>query len=195
MIRINLLPQDERPTSHGIRLPKAQMLVPVALFLLVALPIAVTTMSQARTESSLKTSITEVEKERARLKPEIERMHRLNQQTQELNHRIEVVADLDEASTYYVEMLDDLSQILPQHMWLTKVEEDTARSVAMIEGYTFTNLLVADLMVRLDKVGHFSNVVLIEINRSNVEGRDVLKFQLEVQMTPNADKEESGEPS
>jgi Tfp pilus assembly protein PilN len=162
----------------------------VGLFALVAAPIAVTSVHQTRTVTALSEAVTDAKSESTRLKPEIERIHRLNQQTQELNHRIGVVEKLGEAGTYYVQVLDDISQILPRHMWLVRLEEDGSRpGIATIEGYTFTNLYVADLMVRLEKLGHFEDVVLVKIERESVEGRDVLQFELEVRLTYDVEKE------
>jgi Tfp pilus assembly protein PilN len=194
MIRINLLPAEERPTTRSFSLPKSPVMLAVGLFLLVASPIAVTAIKQQSTVSGLREAVTEAKEESERLKPEIEKINRLNQQTRELNHRIRVVSDLDKGSTYYVEMLDQLSQMLPKHMWLTKVEEDESRpGVATIEGYTFTNLLVADLMVRLEKAGYFDDVVLVVIERKLIEGREALQFEIEARLTFSTDKEESRE--
>jgi Tfp pilus assembly protein PilN len=166
----------------------------VGLFLLVASPIAVTALRQQAAVSGLRGAVAEAKEESERLKPEIEKINRLNQQTRELNHRIQVVSDLDKGSTYYVEMLDQLSQMLPKHMWLTKVEEDENRpGVATIEGYTFTNLLVADLMVRLEKAGYFDDVVLVLIERKLIEGREALQFQIEARLTFSTGKEASRE--
>ena len=184
MIRINLLPAEERTTTRSFQLPKSPALVAVGLFLLIASPIAVTAIKQGTTLTGLQEAVAEAKAESIRLQPEIDKINRLNQQTRELNHRIEVVQDLDKASTYYVEMLDKLSQILPKHMWLTKVEEDEGRpGVATVQGYTFTNLLVADLMVRLEKAQHFDDVVLVVIERKLIEGREALEFEIEARLT------------
>lgn len=194
MIRINLLPAEERPTTRSFSLPKSPAMLAVGLFLLVASPIAVTALKQQATVTGLRGAVAEAQEESERLKPEIDKINRLNQQTRELNHRIQVVSDLDKGSTYYVEMLDKMSQMLPKHMWLTKLEEDESRpGVAKIEGFTFTNLLVADLMVRLEKAGYFDDVVLVLIERKMIEGREALQFQIEARLTFSMDKEESRE--
>ena len=194
MIRINLLPPEERPASRRVRVPRSPALLAIGLFALMAAPIAVTTVQQNVMAKSLKSAIVDAKAEQARLKPEIERLHQLQQQTRELNHRIGVVAKLDAASTYYVEVLDCISQILPQHMWLSALTEDPNRpGIATIEGYSFTNLQVADLMVRLEKIGLFSDVVLVRIERKPVEGREVLNFHLEVRLTYRT--HQGGEPN
>jgi len=195
MIRINLLPPEERPASRSFRIPtKSPALLAIGLFLLVAAPIAVTSVHQSRTTTTLRDAVQEATAEQARLKPQIDQIHRLNQQTRELNHRIGVVAKLDEASTYYVQVLDEMSQILPRHIWLSRFEEDDRRpGVAVIEGFTFTNLYVADLMVRLSKLDYFTDVVLVDIEQEAVEGRDVLNFEIEVNLTYETDRGEQRE--
>ena len=194
MIRINLLPAEERTKTRSFQLPKSPALVAVALFLLLASPIAVTAIKQGTTVSGLRDAVAEAKAESERLKPEIDKINRLNQQTRELNHRIGVIQELDQASTYYVEMLDKLSQIIPKHMWLTKVAEDSGRpGVATVQGFTFTNLLVADLMVRLEKAGYFDDVVLVLIEQKLIDGREALQFEVEARLTYSTDKEERRE--
>jgi Tfp pilus assembly protein PilN len=183
MIRINLLPPEERPTQRTVKLPASKALIPLALFVLVAAPIGITMLHQGTTSAQLTQAVEEAREESIRLKPQIDRIHQLNRQTQELNHRIDVVAELDQASTYIVEVLDDMSQVMPKHMWLSRLEEDERRPRTMIvEGFTFTNLAVADFMVRLDKLGQFDDVVLVIIEEEVVEGRGVLNFEIEVRL-------------
>lgn len=196
MIRINLLPPEERPTQRNVKLPASKALIPIALFVLVAAPIGVTMLHQGTTQAKLTSAVEEAREESIRLKPQIDRIHQLNRQTQELNHRIEVVAELDKASTYIVEVLDDVSQVLPKHMWLSRIEEDERRPRTMIlEGYTFTNLAVADFMVRLDKLGLFDDVVLVIIEEEVVEGRGALNFEIEVRLRYAEKKETNLEHS
>jgi len=190
MIRINLLPPEDRPASRRITLPSSGLVLPIALFALLAAPIGVTMLHQSKKLSGLQTAVAEAREESIRLKPQIDRIHQLNKQTQELNHRINVVAELDTKSTYVVEVLDAISDVVPKHMWLTRVEEDEKRSNTMaIEGVTFTNLAVADLMVRLEKSGYFDDVLLVIIEDEAIEGRQALRFEVEVRMTYGEKKE------
>jgi Tfp pilus assembly protein PilN len=181
MIRINLLPQEERPVRRTYNLQIAPVFLSIGLFLLVAAPIGTTMYRQAATNRMLTESIAEAKSEGARLRPQIERVQRLNRESQELSHRILVVEDLDKANTFYVEMLDDLSRELPRHMWLVRFEEQGTDGARMV-GLTFSNLIVADLMVRLEKSGHFTNVELVKIERDSLFGRSVLVFELNVRL-------------
>jgi Tfp pilus assembly protein PilN len=181
MIRINLLPQEERPVRRTYNLQIAPVFLSIGLFLLVAAPIGTTMYRQAATNRMLTESIAEAKAEGARLRPQIERVQRLNRESQELSHRIRVVEDLDKANTFYVEMLDELSRELPRHMWLVRFEERGTDGARMV-GLTFSNLIVADLMVRLEKSGHFTNVELVRIERDSLFGRSVLVFELNARL-------------
>jgi Tfp pilus assembly protein PilN len=181
MIRINLLPPEERPVQRSYSLPRAPVFIAVGLFLLVAAPIGTTAYRQDSSLQALTESIGEARAESARLKPQIDRVHRLNRESQELSHRIRVVKDLDKASTFYVEMLDELSKLLPKHMWLVRFDEQPGNRASVI-GVTFSNLIVADMMVRLDRSDHFQSVELVKIERDSLLGRSVLVFQLTVRL-------------
>jgi Tfp pilus assembly protein PilN len=190
MIRINLLPPEDRPASRRVSLPNTSVLLPVALFVMLAAPIGVSMLHQSKKLSGLQHAVAEAKEESIRLKPQIDRIHQLNKQTQELNHRINVVAELDTKSTYVVEILDAISDVMPKHMWLTRIEEDEKRAGTMIvEGVTFTNLAVADLMVRLEKTGYFDDVLLVIIEDESIDGREALRFEVEVRLTYGEKKE------
>ena len=47
-----------------------------------------------------------------------------------------------------MKLVDELSRCVPEHLWLTSYEEQGNK--VQIEGVTFSNLLVADFMTRLE---------------------------------------------
>ena len=49
---------------------------------------------------------------------------------------------------------------------------------------TFSNLIIADLMIRLDRSPLFSNVALAIASRGIIEERDVVQFKLTMIVTP-----------
>ncbi len=181
MIRINLLLPDEQKTSRRLKLPPVNGLVAIGLFLLALLPIGTTVYRQESKLSMLRSAVAEAQEETAKLRPVVDRVHKLNSQSQDLAVRLRAVRQLDGRRTFHIGMLDALSELLPKHMWLTDFEEKPDGR-ATIEGGTFSNLVVAELMVRLDDSDYFDNVRLVQAERREVGDRPVVHFEIDARL-------------
>jgi hypothetical protein len=93
MIRINLLPQEERAQrKKALALPAMGMVVPVvAVGLFVALLAGVTMMQRRRSRASRATS--PGPGRTRRLKPQIDRVNELTKRREELNTRLQIISD------------------------------------------------------------------------------------------------------
>ena len=182
MIRINLLPRDERQARKSIAMPKLGALMPVfALLLVVALFVAfalIQTMQVGRLNADIARAKAEAEK----LRPQIEAIKELTQKREELTRRLDVIAGLDKNRLWRVKLVDELSRCVPEHLWLNNYEE-TAADQVKIEGVTFSNLLVADLMSRLEASPLYGNVDLVVAEKGQIDQRNVGKFTITAKMT------------
>jgi type IV pilus assembly protein PilN len=181
MIRINLLPREERQARRTIQLPKIGTLMPVLVLLLVVALFAAISVFQALQIGRLKTDIARAEQEAEKLKPQIQTIQELTQKREELQHRLTVIADLDKGRLQRVKLVDDLSRCVPEHLWLTSYEE-TGNKV-QIEGVTFSNLLVADFMTRLESSALYGTVDLLVAEKGIIDQRNVVKFKVTALMT------------
>lgn len=186
MIRINLLPQEERvQRKKSLALPAVGMVVPfVGVGLFVALLAGVTLMEQKKI-SGLKGDIARAEDEARRLKPQIDRVNELTKRREELNTRLQIISDLDKGRFHSVRLVDEVAQQLPQYLWMNSVR-DQGGSRVQIEGVTFSNLVVADLMNRLEGSDLFEKVDLVVTEKGAIDGRDVTKFTVTADITPGS---------
>jgi len=183
MIRINLLPQAERKQKRGIKLPSFSGGTPKMLWVLVGVAIyagmvIATGMLQARTVRDYEHKITEAKKEAEALAPQLERIRKLTQEREEVNRRLNVIATLDKDRYFRVQLLNDLGTQLPKNCWLTSVQERGGTSMT-IEGVTFSNFLIADLMVNLEKTDHFDAVNLNIAQEGKILDHRVIQFTLQ----------------
>jgi type IV pilus assembly protein PilN len=176
MIRINLLPREEIPHRRGLHLPRLGQLAPAAVVLLMLAGMTALGVYQSRTVSDLRTSIAQAEEESRRLAPEIAKIKRLNQQRQELNQRLDIITDLDRDRYFRVHLMDEVNRALPEHMWLTRFE-DLGGDVYAVEGVTFSNFLVSDLLQNLASSPYFATVDLIVVEKGEIQDVQVVKFQ------------------
>jgi type IV pilus assembly protein PilN len=184
MIRINLLPQEERIQKKAVALPRVGAVVPfVVLALFIGGILALTAMERARI-SGLKRDIARAEEEARRLKPQIDKINELTKKREELNTRLQIIQDLDKGRFHSVRVMDEVAQDIPQYLWLAGIRDQGA--TVNLDGVTFSNLVVADLMMRVEDSDIFEKVDLVITERGMIEERQVIKFTITAQVTPGA---------
>jgi type IV pilus assembly protein PilN len=185
MIRINLLPREEKaPRQVAISFKAGEMVLPAVLLVTTALVIAGMALSQYSRATSLARSIADVDEQSRLLAPQIERVNRLTQERAELDLRLGIIAKLEKGRAQSVRLMDDLARCVPDHLWLTGASQDAGNSLS-VEGVTFSNLVVSDFISRLERSPMFANVELEYAERGTVTDRDVVKFRLTCQVTPD----------
>lgn len=186
MIRVNLLPREEKSQSKAISidLKLGDMVLPGVVVGLAVLVIAGTVMSQATRISGLEKSIEQVDAESRALAPQIARVNQLAQERAELDLRMGIINRLEKGRTQSVRLMDELAKCVPDHLWLTGSSQDAGTSLSL-EGVTYSNLVVSDFMARLERSPMFANVELGVAERGSVSGKDVVKFRITCQVTPD----------
>ncbi|MGH7278873.1 MAG: PilN domain-containing protein, partial [Candidatus Rokuibacteriota bacterium] len=75
----------------------------------------------------------------------------------ELDLRLSVIDQLSHMRFNAVRLVDELDRAVPEYLWLTGALM-TGPTSMNIEGVTFSNLIVADYMTRLERSPYFANV-------------------------------------
>jgi type IV pilus assembly protein PilN len=132
--------------------------------------------------ASLKADIAHAREEAEKLRPQIQTIQELTQKREELTRRLNVIAALDKNRLWRVKLVDELSKCVPDHLWLTSYEEIGPDQVK-VEGVTFSNLLVADFMSRLEASPLYGDVDLIIAEKGQIDQRNVVKFTITAKMT------------
>lgn len=185
MIRVNLLPGDERRNRRpAMSFKVGDMVIPIAVLAAVALVMTGTAVSQRARIGALGKSIAEIDAQSRALAPQIERVNRLAQERAELDLRLGIIHKLESGRTRTVRVMDELARCLPDHLWLTSASEDASEHMT-IEGITLSNLVVSDFMSRLERSKMFSNVELEVAQRASVGDKDVVNFHVTCQVTPD----------
>lgn len=186
MIRINLLPREEKAQRKGpsVSFKAGELVIPSGLVAAALLVMMGTAMSQNARVSGLERSIEEVDAQSRALAPQIARVNRLAQERAELDLRLGIISKLEKGRTQDVRLMDELARCVPDYLWLTSANQDAGNSVS-IEGTTLSNLVVSDFMSRLDRSPMFSNIELNVAERGKQGDRDVVKFRVTCQLTPD----------
>jgi Tfp pilus assembly protein PilN len=185
MIRINLLPGEERrQRKAAVALKAGDLVVPLALLVATALVVTGTALSQRTRADGLERSIVDVDAQSRVLAPQIERVNRLAQERAELDLRLGIIGRLQKGRTQSVRLMDELARCIPEHLWVGTVNQE-GPSTLTVEGTTLSNLVVSDLMSRLERSPLFANVELDVAERMAIGDRDLVRFRVTCQVTPD----------
>ncbi len=180
MIRINLLPSETRKTKRTISLPSisggAVVWITAAFVVYLGALFGVWSL-QGRTIGELDSQIAEAKEESAQLAPQLAKIRKLTQEREEVNRRLNVIASLDRDRYLRVRMLNDISFDLPPNCWITDLTEQGGARV-ILDGVTFSNYIVADLMNNLEDSDRFTEVALVIAEEGQIDDHKVLKFTL-----------------
>ena len=189
MIRVNLLPQDEQGSSRSIKLPNFGAWAPLAILPVVLGLVGISATLNRAKLSTLRQDVAEVQEEVRRIQPQVDRVKKLTAKREELERRLEVIQQLDQDRFLAVRTMDELSRHLPRYLWLTDVTAVGPTRIT-VSGVTFSNLIVADLMMRLERSSMFAGVDLTQTERGEIDGRDVVQFVISGNVTPNEEPED-----
>lgn len=193
MIRINLLPAEEKQARKGLTIKRPTgMLLPLVVLGIGVTAVVASVVHQQAQLQSLTRDLRAVEGEIGRLAPEVALVERLSKERAELDLRLSVIDQLSEKRFDAVRLMDELDRAVPDYLWLTSAVQ-TAPDKLNLEGVTFSNLIIADYMTRLDRSPYFANVDLGVADRGAIEERDVVKFKLTMELTPTAQPAPTGD--
>ncbi|MBD3162171.1 MAG: hypothetical protein GF346_07650 [Candidatus Eisenbacteria bacterium] len=185
MIRVNLLPIEERLPEPGpsLKIPNRGFWIPLAISVAVLVPLVGMGVMQQVRIAGLKSDIALAEAEARRLQPQIEKIDALMRERSEINDRLLTVQSLARDRYLPVQVLDELADRTPEYLWFTKLHQRSTGELAL-EGMTFSNLLVAELMTQMEEGDIFDEVALGVSQRKAVAGRPLVEFTLTSRVRP-----------
>lgn len=190
MIRINLMPLEERgqkvrrvkKSKPGGSRGSMGLLMPLAIVAGVMVAIVGTIVQQQAQIHMLAGEVARVEKDSRVLAPQIAMVERLSRERADLDLRLSLIDMLSRGRFDAVRLADELDRAVPDHLWLQSAIGGGDQIT--LEGTTFSNLIIADLMIRLDRSPLFSNVALANASRGIIDQHDVVSFKLTMNLTP-----------
>ncbi len=173
MIRINLLPVRAARKKEAVQRHLVLFIAGLVALLLVG-------FVMYRAEAN---ELTDIQATNTRLKNEIENLKRIigevdeyKKQQEILEKKLEVIRRLKANKTGPVHMLDQLATRIPEKLWLNKLAETDGK--VALEGVSINNEVIATFMSRLEESDYFREVYLVSIERTEMEGLKLKKFQI-----------------
>ncbi len=186
MIRINLLPATEQ-TEVRIKVPSIASFAPIAVLCAAIGVLALISILQSVRLRSVHSQITALETEARQLAPLIQRIDQLTRERELARKRLTVIEKLDQERLVRVRLVDELSRRLPDYVWFTGFNEKSGEIT--LNGVTFSNLTVAELIRSLERSVLYEQVDLTISQRGQIEGHDVVNFTLTARRQTQPDPE------
>ena len=186
MIRINLLPPEERTSNRGlnmsITMPAIGNFIPVGVAAVALVACFSTYFVQSSTIAKLDVQLEAAREESQRLAPQIARIKRLQREREQLDSRLDAITSLDEERYFRVQLMSELARRSPENLWLTSLQENSPGQFTL-EGITFSNFIVADFISDLSEAELYRGLDLVRIQRGKIADVTVLDFEITATVT------------
>lgn len=183
MIKINLLPREDRVRKREFRLPEMSTVYLVVGLVVFFAAILVVGFMQQHKINVLEDKIEVAKEESRKLAPQLAKIKQITKEREEVNRRLNLIVSLDRHRYFRVQLLNDISYKLPSNCWLTDFTE-LSPSQFNIDGIAFSNYTIADMMSNLEKSKLFTQVDLRVAEKGTIDKREVMKFKLSAHVTP-----------
>ncbi|MCR9096868.1 MAG: PilN domain-containing protein [bacterium] len=189
MMEINLLPHREARRAADLRETIA----------LLVLGLVVVGGGVFLTDKGVKSDLAAAEASVAQLQADIERyepqkklVKSFKKRKKQLQSKLDVIDSLERARNGPVRILDELSQRVPDRLWLTSVT--TKGKGVKLEGQSLDTGVVADFLRGLNASPYFKNVDLDKTSGGKVvKGVRLVNFEIRADMTSPARKKKADE--
>ncbi|WP_432821210.1 PilN domain-containing protein [Trichloromonas sp.] len=183
MIHINLLPVRAAQKKEKLR---SQIAVTILALILTIVACASVYASLLFKVDELKDEIASKEARIGQLKKVLGEVAAFKKKKEELVGKLDILSQLKDGKSGPVHLLDELSLVLPEKLWLSSFKE-SGGSVA-ISGVGLNEDMVALFLKNLEKSPYYKNVELQVIEQSTQAGVKTNKFNVvaKVEAPPKA---------
>lgn len=197
MIKVNLLTPGKKevaagaapiPAAEEAKEPKISMAAVLGAVIITVGIIGYLYLSQSNELSSKRSLLSEKEARKAELDRVLKTVAQLEDTKRKLERKVKIIQDLKNKQQSAVKMMDQLSQALPDNVWLTKL---TFNNDALnVEGSASTNDLVADFINNMKASNFFFNEKFNGSTRKMVGGAEIFDFKLSINFSENLVKQQ-----
>lgn len=171
MIRINLLPTKKKPMI----IPPVLIYGVIATVLVLA-ALIVFTVYMSKKVTNMQAEISTKEQKLNQLKVALKEVENYEKDNAEYRQKVAIIEQLKKNQIVPLRLLDEVSEMLPEGVWLTKIADKLGR--VQIEGYAFSNPDLVNYVQKLKDSKYLIAVTLVESKQETVEGISVYKFSL-----------------
>ncbi len=174
MLKINLLPIRQLKKRAKA---KTQLLCVAVLLVCFFAVLGLIAYNQIQTVKMLENTVAELQAEKAKYQPILNKIKKLEKQKKELNRKTDVIKRLKTNSSLTVKVLDEVANIVDnERMWLLNLNQQGA--LLTLNGMALDNQTVAQFMDNLKASPFITVVNLSNSSLTLFAGRDLKTFKI-----------------
>jgi Tfp pilus assembly protein PilN len=206
MIEINLLPKELRKKTKAFTLDRNALYFVAGGAAILVIMIMITSFQTLKLKG-LDKKIMEAQRKKEQLRESIQMVDAISELKNSIVRRMTAIEDLDKNRSTWIEVLQDLSDRVPEYVWLSSFKEvpktqpqtaqasptgsdvlqdtlkkapikQTSVSDMTIDGYSLSINNLAIFMINLMRSDYFKNIELKFVRADAVEDQKIFAFQL-----------------
>ncbi len=181
MIKINLLPVRAAAKKESLRKQLTIAVLSLVACLIVTAYFHYAITSQIEEKN---VRIAETQREIDRLKSVIAKVNKFKKDSKVLEQKLNVIKELNEGRLSSVYLMDGLSKVMPEKLWLSNLRE--ADWKLTIQGQSMNQSTIADFMTNMERSPLFTSVKwkVTQSKKESGSGLDLHAFTIEATFIP-----------
>ena len=179
MIRINLLAVERDRTKRraGIEIGQKVTIGCAVILMVTVVGIGWRFWSLRQASVQLTQDLAAADQEIQRLAPVLERVREFDERRAELARRVLLIEELRLGQEGPVRMLDEVSESLPDGLWLTELRQEA--NLVVVQGRATTLTSLSDFVANLELSGYFPPPVeIVDSQLEDTAQGEVVRFEL-----------------
>ena len=177
MIRINLIPLEDRPRSRRLLpLPGGMSLLVYGLGVLVLVAVLAGYLMQTRAASGMSSRLVELTQREQELNLQTRAIEEIERRSAVLQQRLALFQQLEDRRFLNIEWLNTVNDVIPSRLWLERISHNQDSAQSTIEGIATGYQPISELMRAMEESGRFVLVQLVKAERQNTESSSVIRF-------------------
>lgn len=168
--------RDARMDDSPFKKTTSSFPVMALVIILAVLAAAYLFFSQNKTLTLEQDLLSQVQVKKNRLKDVVQKLNELERQKQLHSNKINLIQDLQSKQSAAVIILNELSQNMPQWVWLTEAKYKNKQ--IDLTGKALENSLIADYISNLENSDYIENVELLSSTQKRGSGDTHFEFKM-----------------
>ena len=180
MIRINLLAVERDRTKRRAGIEIGQQVTIGCAVILLGTVVGIGWQFWALRGDALELTqdLAAADQEIQRLAPVLERVREFDERRVELARRVQLIEQLRVGQSGPVRMLDEVSESMPDGLWLTELRQEA--NLIVVQGRATTLTSLSDFVANLELSGYFPPPVeIIDSQLEDTTQGEVVRFELQ----------------
>jgi len=178
---INLLPPEiiSKRLKRENRILVLPVIIAIIIYLVASFFISSLIQKSKMKIQSYQQEINNFSKEFSKIEDQVKKIEEIKDRITSKKEYFELVNSLVEKKSSISDIFREISLLIPDNLWLNRMEFDRLNSKLTMGGKAFSNNLVQKFLVDMQDTPYFLTVRLMSSGVVEIEGKSLVNFQIE----------------